>query len=425
MNKKLVLTGQKGNDDKIIMALELKENLNKVLIAVYPENAINEENDAFLRKKWSKLDNLELPEGFEMIERELTIADSILPDDIRTSETDRVNRAQAEWQFIVLSTKLKSSLEEEINDLKENVEKLETYSSEVWNDLKNFWGKVQGQINEKNIFPEHSKELRENSNALFDKMKALRKEADKEFDKISSEGKKFFLEKIKEVEDKIETGARLSGLFDDLKSLQSKFKDTKFTKSDRSAVWGIIDAAFKKVKEKKFGSSNAKQGSGTNSPLDRINRRYDGLINAISKMENSIGRDRKDLEFETRRFKNTDGQLEAQIRQAKIGIIEQRISSKQEKLDEMQRTKLELEKKQTNLAKKAAEDKIKAEKAQAKAEAAQKIKQSIQEKQEGLSNDSKQKIENAVEKIKGTSKTKSKESNQTIDDIAAIVGIVS
>jgi hypothetical protein len=52
------------------------------------------------------------------------------------------------------------------------------------------------------------------------------------------------------------------------------------SKGDRSSVWNILDGAFKKVKEKKYGS---KSTSGNNSPVDRLTRRYDGLINALKK----------------------------------------------------------------------------------------------------------------------------------------------
>ncbi|MBI5916581.1 MAG: SUMF1/EgtB/PvdO family nonheme iron enzyme [Bacteroidetes bacterium] len=75
-----------------------------------------------------------------------------------------------------------------------------------------------------------------------------------------------------------------------------------------------------------------------------IKRRYDGLISAIEKMEQSIGRDKNDLDFQRHKIDTTDGQLEAQIRQAKIVMIEERLSSKEEKLAEMNVTKEGLEK---------------------------------------------------------------------------------
>ncbi|MBC7885797.1 MAG: hypothetical protein H7X99_09995, partial [Saprospiraceae bacterium] len=116
--------------------------------------------------------------------------------------------------------------------------------------------------------------------------------------------------------------------------------DFKFTKKDRDDLWNKIDASFKKLKEKRGGNSGQQ-----NNELARTEARYNGLIGAIQKMQRSIDFDQKDLDYEAKRVANSDGQLESQLRQAKINMIAERIKSKQEKIDDMHKTKTELESK--------------------------------------------------------------------------------
>ena len=94
---------------------------------------------------------------------------------------------------------------------------------------------------------------------------------------------------------------------------------------------------------------------------------------AIDKMESSVGRDVEELNFQNGKVNTSFGQLEAQIRQAKVAMIEERVRSKKEKLTEMYATKTELDRKMEQLqekekrkademlkedAKKAAQEKI-------------------------------------------------------------------
>lgn len=403
MKKKIVLSGTREPEEKVIMALELLPESNKVSIAIYPEPAVTEEVDSFLYKEWKNNDSANLPEGYEMMDRELTVVDSVLPDNLKPNDTELLIRTQTEWQFIVLSTKMKTAFQEEIQELNEKIDSLESYSADTWNSLKDFWGKVQQQISERNLFRNHGTELRENTNALFDKMKVLRKEADKEFDKVSAETKAFFTEAIAGIEAKIEGGTRLNSLFDELKDLQGKFRNAKMSKNDRSSVWNILDGAFKKVKEKKYGS---KPNAGNNSPVERLKRRYDGLLAALKKMDNSIQRDKKDLEYENRRISQSDGQLERQIRQAKIAMIEQRFNSKSEKLADMQKTKADLEAKIKKAEERQARELEKQQKQAAKEEIKAKLAQEIEAKKDSLGENETQKLKVAAEKVfQASSKT--------------------
>lgn len=363
----MVIWGSNEKDDKILLALELVHDENKVKIYIFPAASVTEVFYNQMMNLWRNGGPVSFPDDHTVIERELSMTDDLLPADIRVERTDLVNRAKTEWHFVVLSAKLRESYNNEIQQFKEKIENLPQFDDGVWEELKGFWDKVQNQVREKNLFREHADELRDNTNNLFSKLKELRKSLNDEFSKISKQHANTFLDSLKEIEKKVNDGLGLHPIFNELKDLQAKFNNTEFTRSDRSHVWKKLDAAFKLVKEKKFGSS----GKDTNS-ADRVNRRYTGLMSAIKKMENSIIRDKKDIEFQNNRIQTTEGQLEMQIRQAKLSMIQERIKSKEEKLTEMLKTKESVEKKMEQEKKK--QEKREAEEAKAKAAKTVKVK---------------------------------------------------
>lgn len=399
MKTKLVLWGTNANDERVLIAMELRPELNQVGIWQFPEQIATDEFAQQLFDEWRESKEVPFPEGFSYREQELTMSESLLPEDIKVERGDIVQRAQAEWHFIVLSSKLKEAYHTELDELKERVDKLESFDEGIWNNLKDFWEKVQNQVRERNLFRDHIDSLRENTNHLFDHLKELRKKMDDEFSKRSKETMQKFMASLEEVEQKVKEGLRLQSAFDELKKLQREYRDAQLTRDHRSKVWDRLDSAFKAIKEKRFGSTDANQ---EDSPLMRIQRRYQGLVEAITKMERSIQRDRDDLNFQHKKIETTDGQLEAQIRQAKIGMIEERIRSKEEKLHEMVQTRTELESRMEQIrhreAKQAEKERLEEAKVLAKGKIAEQIKQQ-QEAMEGMA----EKLEKAADSLTGGS----------------------
>lgn len=395
MKTKLVLWGTNAQEERVLVALELLPKANKVNVYEFPETVATEEFYQQMMNEWRNGQPMEFPEGsFSKVEQELTITDSILPDNLKVERGDLVQRAQAEWHFVVLSAKLSDAYHSELAEIRDRIERLDGFDDEVWNSLKDFWDKVQLQVRERNLFRDHANNLRNKTNELFAKMKELRSKLDEQYKETSKQNLDRFMERLAEIEQKISDGLRFQNIFDELKDVQRKFRNADFTREHRSKVWDRIDAAFKTVKERRFGAG----GGDDKSPVDRIKRRYDGLISAMSKMERSIGRDEEELEFQNRRIASTDGQLEAQIRQAKIVMIEERIRSKQEKFNEMERTKAELEKRM-EVAKAKEEKRKEQEKIEeAKRKAQEKIAVEIKEAAEARSEDD-EKLEKAAEAL--------------------------
>ncbi len=389
MKTKIVLWGTNDKDEKILLGIELLEKENKVKINVFPESEAKEDFYNQMLNDW-RIDNpVVFPENHTVIERPLSVTDDLLPDEIKVTRTDVINRAKAEWHFVVLSAKLYELYKSEVSEFKEKAESLKDFDKNLWEELKTFWQKVQEQVYEKNLFREHAKELHDETNLIFEKLKEFRKKLDNDFQKVSKEKAKVFADKLEEIEGKIKEGLGLQPIWNEMKKIQANFRNENLARNDKNEIWNRIDAVFKNIKEKKYGS---KQGGGKNNALERIENRYNGLMSAIKKMENSIRWDRKDLDFQGSRIEETYGQLEKEIRSAKLKMIEERIHSKETKLAEMLQTKVMLD------------DKIAIEK----------------EKHNKIEQD--QKVKEVEAQLKAKIKKEIKEKNKILDDKMGALG---
>ena len=415
MRSRIVIWGEDGNNEKVLLALELMERENKVMIYIFPLAEATEEFNQLLLNKWRNNEDVAFPENHKVIERNLSMSESILPDELKVEKTDIITRAQAEWHFIVLSSKMYEMYKSELDDLKAKIDNLSKYESSMWDEMVGFWSKVQDQVKEQMIFKDQANILKDRVNNLFDKLKTLKKDLDKEFEEQSKTVADEFSDKINELVEKIEKGISLTPLFDELKDIQNKFSEAKFTKSDRNKIWNKIDKTFKLLKEKRSGEDRPKKNSDTG----RLQARYNGLIEAIKKMESSTNRDKKDKEFEERKISQTDGQLELQIRQAKLVMINERINSKELKLQDMYNVRKELEEKMEKEKQRAADKELKQKKEEIKGEILEKIHEEIKEKEKNLEEIS-DKLNMAAEEIK-SSKTKGKKEN-LMDALGATLG---
>ncbi len=342
MKNKIVIWAKDEKDQKQLLAIQLNEKENQIEIYKFPESIVTEDFYKQLMNQWKNDEEVPFVEGYETITRPLSMTEDLLPENLLVDRPDIITRAKAEWHFVVLSSKLYELYHSELADISEKVDRLEAYSAPIWEEMKGFWSKVQTQVREKNLFREHANELRNSTNALFDKLKSMRKDMDNKFREESKKHVASFSEAVDTIKEKIQSGKSLQPLFEELKKIQSSFSSTKFSKEDRSKVWNKIDSAFKELKEKKYGKAGAQ---GSNNALTRLENRYQGLLQAIGRMKNSIDRDLRDKNNQSNQAERAGGQLEAQLRQARIMMIDERITSKQAKMKDMLKTKEELERK--------------------------------------------------------------------------------
>ncbi len=378
---RLVLWANKGSEEtgieKSLITLELQPENNRIVRNILSAEDSTEDLALALITKWKKGETIEIPTPATQEEIELSASLTLVPEPYEAIDTDLVLRTQTEWIFIVLSTKLYQSYQNELEELKEQINKLEKYSKSNWDAMKNFWSKVQNQIKEHNLFREHSQALKSEVNHLFDFLKNLRSAEDAAFETESAKNVADFLEILEPIEKAIdEEGTDLQKLFNKLKKVQNDFKKIKITRSSRTELWERIDKAFKAIKEKRS------PGSSNNSADKRLSRRIEGLESAINKMQTSINRDQKELDIQERKLNDSNvGQLETQLREVKAKLIKERITSKTRKLDDMHKTLKELNTRLEKIvAKQAKEEKARAEKeAAAKKAAAEAAEKAAQE----------------------------------------------
>ena len=375
MKTRLVLWGTDANEERVLIAMSLNAREKKIDIWTFPEQVATEDLDNRLFKEWRMGKDIPFPNVFIQIERPLSATEPLLPEDIKADNPELIERAQTEWQFVVLSMRMYDMYREELEFLKTKVEDLSKFDNALWEELKGYWEKVQLQIQDKNLFRDHAQSLKHETNSLFSKMKDLRRSLDEEFRDKSKENVERFSVLIENIESRVEQGLGLKPLFDELKSIQKEFRNAKFTKEDRSRIWQRLDKAFKDIKQKRFGKGYDKDPSA----FERLKRRYDGLLSAVDKMEKSIARDKRDLEVQDKRIESSAGQFEEQILIAKRAMIQGRVDSKESKLQEMYKTKEDLERKIEIEQKKAEERKMREEVEETKEHLKEKLKEEIRE----------------------------------------------
>jgi len=118
MKKKIVIWANDENDKKILVGLELKAEENKIAIHTFPEEIATEVFYNEMMENWRNDKEVAFPEGHTTQEKPLSITESILPENIKVTRSDIVNRAATEWQFIVLSTKLYEMYKSELAEKK-------------------------------------------------------------------------------------------------------------------------------------------------------------------------------------------------------------------------------------------------------------------------------------------------------------------
>lgn len=328
MKDKIALWGTDEHDNDILIVLRLRVDDNCVDIWTFQKMQLDIPAADALIQDWEKIDPLNLPQPNKYIQQDMG-QPSLLPDHIRTKNTDVISRAEKEWFVRVLSTKLRAKLNAEIEQLQAQTEALTDYDKEVWDLAQNYWQKVSLHFQSRDLNRDDASLLRDRINACFAKLKSLRKEDNVKFDQEAKANLIMLTVELDKLNAKINNkrDSNLNDVFESLKKMQARLQQMRLSKEVRNEIREKIDATFEALRNERKKERN-----------NRHQVRINGLNDVIGKMEKSAAIDEAELKFQESKMGQLGGQLEVQLREAKILMIKSRLDSKLEKLNDMRST---------------------------------------------------------------------------------------
>ncbi len=341
MQSRFVASGTNKNEEKVILAYELNESAFRVDLRVIPLAAIDKSQLDHLENKWTAGEEFSFPEGTEVITPNPN-DETILPDNILSSETGKIRGKQNEWAYQLLTAKLWESYLQELEELIQKSNSLTQYDRQLFDDAKSFWERVLEHRKERDISQERLDKIKDDVNSVFEKLKTFRKTESAEFEAASAKVRDEIVASIEVVKAKADEKANFKVLMEDLKTLQAESRKNRLSKNDDTLVKKAFDSAFHHISEQRnhfFSDKNA--------------ARIKGLNEVIRKMEASLEHDKKDLEYFQRKANSPNVKaLELQLNHVKIRMLNENMASKEEKLKDIRATLAMLTKQSNKVAKK-------------------------------------------------------------------------
>ena len=327
MQSRFITAGNLKDDVDVILAYELKEVEFRLDLYVIPRKLLNKDDLDKLNNDWVNGGEFAFPEGTELIYPDIN-ADSILPDNIKSEKTGEIRHKQNEWAVQLLTNKLWESYLIELESLKKRSVNLTSYDKSLFEDAKSYWERVLEHKKERNITQERLDKIKEDVNAIFEQLKTFRKTESAEFEKSSTIVRDQIIEKLNQIKARADEKANFKLLHEEIKAVQHEFGRQRFLKSDEISVRKAYDDAFHYISEQR-----------NRYFTDKYESRITGLKDVISKMEKGLDRDKKDLDYFTKKSDSPRIQsLELQLLKVRLRQIKETIISKEDKLKDIQKT---------------------------------------------------------------------------------------
>lgn len=326
MLSRFTAVGTTADEKEVILAYELKEDEFKVNLTIVPRKSLSAEEVAKLNKEWAEGGEFTFPADAVNVNPNLN-SETILPDDIRSDETGKIRIKQNEWAYQLLTVKLWESYLLELEELKNRAAALTQYDRALFDEAKSFWERVLEHRKGRDISQESLDKIKDDVNSIFEKLKTFRKSESAEFEAASAKLRDEFNARLEDIRKRAEGHPNYKALLEELKQLQAAARKARLTKADDTQLRKVCDAVFQHINEQRNSFFS-----------DKTAARIKGLTEVIQKMEASLNRDKKDLDYLTRKTGNSVKQLELQLIKVKTNLLQEAIASKEAKLKDIYAT---------------------------------------------------------------------------------------
>ena len=320
--------GLNQKDEAIFVTLELNVNSMNIEVKHFTTSGMKDEEIDLILKKFVSGEEVEFPAN-TIIENRSFTEESLLPDNIKIEgKSGAIRQLQNEWSYLLLNAKLFEQFNAQLEDIKIKAAELKYFSSDIFDEAKEFWEKVLDYKKEREISQEKLAYFKEEINCVFDHLKKLKESLLREKDASSEKIRQEFSELLTSIDGRLEDqGVHFKSILEELKAMQSKLRGEDIKRDIKNILFDDIQSRYDLIKLRR----NEVMGGVNNS-------RIDGLNLAIARMQKTLDMDKKDLDYNTKKLDHVNNKLELQLREAKIKVLKDRIASKEEKLADIQKT---------------------------------------------------------------------------------------
>ena len=328
MRKRFLLEGD-YLDNSIWIAVEFEEVEVTVLLYLFLKSKVEREK----LENWANGKGY-LPEPLEKLKR--TISDAnLLTDGIKVENVGKVRDIEIEWADTLMVTRMFQGFDGELTLLQEKLAVLDDYSQEVFDECAAFWNRIlafkqdHSMVTQKNL-----DRYKSNLDILFEALKALRKDHNKELKGKAVEAKKDLLLKLEILNEKLDDKPNYKFTVERLKYIRKDLNTSGLRSKDYSDIDGGINALFKKMSEARDQLVDSK-----------IDKRVGDLEGIVEKMQKSVDWEKRTIAKEERNKDYASMAFQVKLLDAKIDMIKNRLVEKEEKLADVKKTLASLQKK--------------------------------------------------------------------------------